>query len=106
MGSYEADVVKPLIPSSGSTDEVIHGGTIGTTINHMIEGFVRAAATELTRGIRINCVSPTVLEESKLYQEYMPGFPPVPAAVVANAYYRAISNPMTGRILKLHNIPG
>ena len=40
------------------TDEYMRGGTIGTTINHMVEGFVKAAAVELPRGVRINCVSP------------------------------------------------
>jgi NAD(P)-dependent dehydrogenase (short-subunit alcohol dehydrogenase family) len=40
------------------TDEFMHGGTIGTTINHLVEGFVKAASVELPRGVRINCVSP------------------------------------------------
>src|SRR5580704_4279252 len=44
-----------------------HGGTIGTTINHLVEGFVKGAAVELPRGLRINCISPTVLAESVAY---------------------------------------
>jgi NADP-dependent 3-hydroxy acid dehydrogenase YdfG len=84
------------------TDEYMHGGTIGTTINHMVEGFVKAAAVELPRCLRINCISPTVLTESVAYHAYFTGFPPVPAAEVALAYLRAISHPITGRILKLH----
>ena len=84
------------------THEFTHGGTIGTTINHMVEGFVKAAAVELPRGVRINCISPTVLTESVAYHAYFPGFMPVPVAEVALAYLRAISNPITGRILKLH----
>ncbi|MGA2078031.1 MAG: short chain dehydrogenase [Terriglobia bacterium] len=84
------------------TDEFMHGGTIGTTINHMVEGFVKAAAVELPRGVRINCISPTVLTESVAYHAYFTGFTPGPAAEVALAYLRAISHPITGRILKLH----
>ena len=61
----------------------MHGGTIGTTINHLAEGFVKASAVELPRGVRINCVSPTVLAESVGYHEYFSGFTPVPAAEVA-----------------------
>ena len=61
-----------------------------------------ASATELPRGVRINCVSPTVLTESVVTLRYFPGFTPVPAAEVAQAYLRAIANPMTGRIIKLH----
>jgi NAD(P)-dependent dehydrogenase (short-subunit alcohol dehydrogenase family) len=100
----------PFIADNGSftlvsgilTDEYMYGGTIGTTINHMVEGFVKASAVELPRGVRINCISPTVLAESTNYHEYFIGFTPVPAAEVALAYLRAISTPITGRILKLH----
>ncbi|MEA2162133.1 MAG: hypothetical protein QOK37_260 [Thermoanaerobaculia bacterium] len=86
------------------TDEFMHAGTIGTTINHMVEGFVKASAVELPRGIRINCVSPTVLTESVAYHSYFTGFTPFPADDVALAYLRAISTPITGRILKLHRM--
>ena len=51
----------------------MQGGTIGTTINHMVEGFVKAAAVELPRGVRINCISPTVLTESVAYHAYFTG---------------------------------
>ena len=84
------------------TDEYMHGGTVGTTINHLVEGFVKASAVELPRGIRINCISPTVLSESVAYHSYFTGFTPVPADEVALAYLRAISTPINGRILKLH----
>ncbi len=103
-------VALPFIADRGSftlvsgvlTDEFMHAGTIGTTINHMVEGFVKASAVELPRGVRINCVSPTVLTESVAYHAYFTGFTPVPASEVALAYLRAISTPITGRILKLH----
>jgi NAD(P)-dependent dehydrogenase (short-subunit alcohol dehydrogenase family) len=100
----------PFIADKGSftlisgvlTDEYTAGGVIGTVINHMVEGFVKAAAVELPRGVRINCISPTVLTESVAYHPYFPGFIPVDAREVGQAYLRAISNPITGRILKLH----
>jgi len=84
------------------TDEYMHGGTIGTTINHLVEGFVKASAVELSRGIRINCISLTGLAESEAYHAYFTGFTPVPAAEVARACLRAMSSPITGRILKLY----
>ena len=100
----------PYIADSGSFtlvsgvlgDEAAPASTLGATINKMVEGFVKAAATELPRGIRINCVSPTVLTESVAYHAFFPGFAPVSAAEVAHAYLRAIANPITGRVLKLH----
>jgi NAD(P)-dependent dehydrogenase (short-subunit alcohol dehydrogenase family) len=100
----------PFIADKGSftlvsgvlTDEYMHSGTIGTTINHLVEGFVKAAAVELPPGVRINCISPTVLAEAVAYHAYFTGFIPVPAWEVGQAYLRAISTPITGRILKLH----
>jgi NAD(P)-dependent dehydrogenase (short-subunit alcohol dehydrogenase family) len=100
----------PFIADKGSftlvsgvfTDEYTTGSVIGTVINHIVEGFVKGAAVELPRGIRINCISPTVLTESAAYHPYFPGFIPVDAWEVGQAYLRAISTPITGRILKLH----
>jgi len=104
----------PVIADGGSftlisgvlTDERIPAGTIGTTVNHLVEGFVKGAASELPRGLRINCVSPTVLAESPGYHPYFAGFTPVAVREVAQAYLRAIANPITGRILKLHRTDG
>ncbi|MBV8374416.1 MAG: short chain dehydrogenase [Candidatus Eremiobacteraeota bacterium] len=99
---YIADGGSFALISGILTDEYIVGSTIAATINHMVDGFVRAAAVELPRGIRINCISPTVLTESVAYHPYFPGFIPIDAAKVGQAYVRAICNPMTGRIIKLH----
>ena len=41
--------------------------------NAAVEGFVRGAAIELENGIRINAVSPTVIENSPQYFTYFPG---------------------------------
>lgn len=74
-------------------------GVNATTVNAGLEGFVRAAACELPRGIRINLISPTVLSESlAAYGDFFPGFPSVPAAAVAQAYRRSIEGVQTGRI--------
>ncbi len=85
-------------------DEFTHASSIGTTVNYTVEGLVKAAATEPPRGARINCASPTVLAESTAYHPYFPGFIPAPAAEAAQAYVRAISNPITGRIFKVHKL--
>ena len=45
--------------------------------NGAIEAFVRAAAIELSNGIRINAVSPTVIENSPQYFSFFPGDIPV-----------------------------
>ncbi|MPM55509.1 hypothetical protein SDC9_102306 [bioreactor metagenome] len=100
----------PYINAGGSftlisgvlTDEPILGGTIGTVINGGIEGFVKAASNELPKGVRINCISPTVLAESEAFHPFFPGFIPVEAWKVAKAYERAILGVITGRIIKVY----
>ena len=70
-----------------------------STVNSAIEGFVRAAAIELPRGLRINAVSPTVLEESMVdYAPYFRGFIPVPASRVAQAYSKSVEGLQTGQV--------
>lgn len=100
----------PFITDKGSftlisgvlTEEYLYGGVLGTTVNHAIEGFVKAAAVELPRGLRINCISPTVLTESMpAYGGFFPGFIPVEGWKVAQSYVRAILGVITGRVLKV-----
>src|SRR4030095_6844693 len=48
-----------------------------SAVNGAVEGFVRAAAIELGNSIRINAVSPTVIENSPQYFPFFPGEIPV-----------------------------
>lgn len=83
-------------------EEPIRQGANATTVNAAVEGFVRGAAIELPRGIRINAVSPTVVEESlKAYGPFFPGFEAAPAARVAKAYRRSVEGAQSGRIYKV-----
>ncbi len=79
----------------------IRDGANATAVNAALEGFVRAAAFELLpRGLRINVVSPTVLEESmEGYAPYFPGFEPIPARRVALAYQRAVEGIQSGQTI-------
>lgn len=89
--------------TSGITaSEPIRLGVNATTVNAAIEGFVRAAATELPRGLRINAVSATVLAESAdVYAPYFPGFEAVPGVRVGQVYRRSVEGVGTGRIYTL-----
>ena len=79
--------------------EPIAQGVNATTVNAALEGFVRAAACELPRGIRINLISPTLLTESAgAYDGFFPGFASVPAAAVAQAYRRSVEGVQSGRV--------
>lgn len=83
-------------------EEPIRQGANATAVNAAVEGFVRAAAIELPRGIRINGVSPTVVEESlHSYGPFFPGFEAAPASRVAKAYRRSVEGSQTGRVYKV-----
>lgn len=83
-------------------EQPIRLGSNATAVNAAVEGFVRAAACELPRGLRINAVSPTVLSEAwDAYADFFPGFEPVPAARAALAYQRSIEGVQTGQIYKV-----
>jgi NAD(P)-dependent dehydrogenase (short-subunit alcohol dehydrogenase family) len=78
--------------------EPIATGVAASVANGAVEAFVMAAAVELPRAIRINAVSPTVLEEATEYHSSFPGFPPVPSSVVGQAYVKSVEGLQTGRV--------
>ena len=78
--------------------EPIRTGSSAALVNAALEGFVKAAAIELPRGLRVNSVSPTVLEEAMdHYAPFFRGFKPVPAAEVALAYAKSVEGLHTGQ---------
>ncbi len=85
------------------TDQPIVAGSSASMVNGAIEAFVRAAAIELPRGLRINVVSPNVLIESMdHYAPFFRGFEAVPAARAALAYSRSVEGRQTGQVYKVH----
>lgn len=78
-------------------------GAAASLANGGIEGFVRAAAVELPRGLRINAVSPGVLVESMDdLGPFFRGFQPVPGARVALGYARSVEGGETGKVYAVH----
>jgi len=70
------------------------------TTSGAIDTFVKCVAYELPRGIRINAINPTVLEEAwEVYGEMMPGFQPVPGALVGKAFERSVDGFITGEVI-------
>lgn len=68
--------------------------------NGAIEGFVRAAAIELKNGIRINAVSPTVIENSPQYFPFFPGDIPVTMQQLEYGFRKAVFGANTGQVIK------
>lgn len=69
--------------------------------NGAVEGFVRAAAIELGNGIRINAVSPTVIEDSPQYFPYFPGDIPVTMKQLEYGFRKSVFGANTGQVIKL-----
>lgn len=80
----------------------LKGATSSAMANGAIDSFVKVAAVDMPRGIRINVVSPTILSESmEKYGELFKGFTPVPAATVAKAYSNSVEGVETGQLYKV-----
>lgn len=84
------------------TEQPILAGACASMVNGAVEGYVRGAAIELPRGIRINVVSPSVLSEAMAsYGPYFRGFESVSAARAALAFSRSVEGRETGKIYKV-----
>lgn len=68
--------------------------------NGAVEAFVRAAAIELENGIRINAVSPTVIENSPQYFPFFPGDIPVTMQQLEFGFRKAVFGANTGQVIK------
>jgi len=68
--------------------------------NGAVEAFVRAAAIELENGIRINAVSPTVIENSPQYFPFFPGDIPVTMQQLEYGFRKSIFGANTGQVIK------
>ena len=76
----------------------IRTGASAALVNGALDAFVKAAAIELPRGLRINSVSPTVLLEAMgSYAPYFRGYKPAPGAEVALAYAKSVEGLQTGQ---------
>lgn len=96
----------PYINDNGSftltsgvlTTEPMPGSAAISLVNAGLEGFMRAAALEAPRGIRVNVVSPPWVTETlaAMGRDVSRG---MPAARVAAAYLEAVESQRTGEVL-------
>lgn len=77
----------------------IRYGSSAAMVNGALDGFVKSAAIEMPKGIRINCVSPTVITEAmENYAPYFRGYRSVPAKDAALAYSKSVEGMQTGQV--------
>ncbi|MEQ0558951.1 short chain dehydrogenase [Amycolatopsis sp. NEAU-NG30] len=81
--------------TGGTFTEPIAGSALGALVNAGLEGFVRSAAAELPRGLRINLVSPGWISET-LEAMGEDGSRGTPVAAVAEAYRDLVEGDASG----------
>lgn len=86
------------------TEDPIMLGSNPSAVNGAVEAFVRAAAIELENGVRINAVSPTVVEATPQYFSYFPGHIPVTMDRVVNGYMKSTLGANTGQVIRVHSL--
>ncbi len=87
--------------TSGVTNrDFIRKGANAAAVNGALDDFARGAAIEMPRGLRINVVSPGLLEDSAVkYDGFFPGHLPVSAARVGFAYTKSVESALTGQVI-------
>jgi NAD(P)-dependent dehydrogenase (short-subunit alcohol dehydrogenase family) len=84
-------------------EQPIRAGSSASMVNGALESFVRAAAIELPRGLRINAVSPNVFAESMPgYAPFFRGFEAIPVARAALAFSRSVEGAQTGQVYRVY----
>lgn len=74
-------------------------GTGAAVANGALDGFVLSAAMEMPRGMRVNVVSPGMLDTSvPRYGDWFAGHVPVPSERVGQAYRKSVEGALTGKV--------
>jgi len=83
-----------------SDDPVVYGANL-SAVNGALNAFVIAAAIELENSVRINVISPGVVEDSPGYFDTFPGHIPVSMDRVVSGYVKSVLGAGTGQVIKI-----
>lgn len=85
------------------SQEPVPGSAAISLVNAGVEGFVRAAALDMPREIRVNVVSPPWVEETleAMGADFTPS---LPAATVAKAYRKSLEGSMSGTTIDARSV--
>jgi NAD(P)-dependent dehydrogenase (short-subunit alcohol dehydrogenase family) len=82
-------------------EDPVYKGSNLSMVNGGINSFVIAAAIELENNVRINVVSPGVVEDSTHLFSFFPGHIPVQMDNVVAAYVKSVEGFITGKIIRV-----
>ena len=84
-------------------DDPVRTGVNSSFVNGGLNAFVGAAALEMDRGIRVNVVSPGLVEESSAELGYLfPGHVPVKMKRVVPAYVKSVEGARSGEVIRVY----
>lgn len=83
------------------SDDPVYASANLAAVNGGLNGFVKAAAMELENDVRINVISPGVVEDSPELFDAFPGHIPVTMDRVTNAYRKSVLGAINGQVVKV-----
>ncbi|MEO6149336.1 MAG: short chain dehydrogenase [Mucilaginibacter sp.] len=83
------------------SDDPIPNGSAVSAVNGALNSFVIGAAIELENGVRINVVSPGLVEDSMQMLGAFPGHFPVTMDRVVAGYVKSVLGGITGQVIKV-----
>lgn len=103
--AYLKDGGSITLTSGALAHSPMPGSAAISPVNAAIEGFVRAAALELPRGLRVNAASPVFVTETAIAMG-MPTAHTLSAATTAKTYLAAVEGRMSGQVLDARDYAG
>ena len=85
-------------------DDPVLRTTSAAMVNGALHSFVKAAALEIDRGIRINAVSCGLVEDSyEIFKDSFPGHNPISMDRVINGYIRSLEGKGSGKTIRVYD---
>jgi NAD(P)-dependent dehydrogenase (short-subunit alcohol dehydrogenase family) len=84
-------------------DDPVENTTNAAMVNNAIHGFVKAVSLEIKNDIRINAVSPGLVEDSKdKFGAHFPGHTPVSMDRMVSGYVKSVEGKVRGEVIRIY----
>lgn len=84
-------------------DDPVPMTSSASMVNGAIHSFVKAVVLDLEENIRVNVVSPGLVEDAvEKYRDYFPGHHPIPMEKMLRGYIRSVEGKGNGEIIRIY----
>lgn len=85
-------------------DDPVRMTTSAAMVNGAIHSFVKAVALEMENGIRVNVVSPGLVQASAIkYKDYFPGHIPISMDQMLSGFVKSVEGAYNGKVIRIYN---